>query len=132
MAVVINQSRKLLITQLKSELNYRLSVISSRMQRIAMEQADIAQQKATIQNAQIKKLQEQGVENITVSDIDNIALLTSDLDVELTLLAVKDDEMEAEMKSIETQLQALNAEEEQIDKTLDNSIKKEYGIFSNS
>ena len=130
MSYVINQSRKLLIAQMKSELNYRLMIISGRMQLIQMQTTDITKQKATIQNAQMKKLEKQGVENITLSDIQNIASMTSDLDVKLELLAIQDDNLECEMRMIETQLNALNAEEEQIDKAVESSCKKEFGIFS--
>ena len=131
MSVVLNHSRKLLITKQKSDLNFRLMIIAARMQRTAAESQRITEEKATITNREIKKLIDEGTQNITLEQVTNIANMTTDLDTELTLLSIKDDDMEAEMKMIETQLKALNAEEEQIDKTLDNSIKKEFGIFSN-
>ena len=56
--------------------------------------------------------------------------MTTELDAQLTLISLKDEEMDAEMKMIETELKALNAEEEQIDKVINNSIKKEFGIFA--
>ena len=129
MSTVLNHSRKLLITQLKSELNYRLMVIAGRMQRTAAQSQNLIQEKAQIQSAEVKKLLEEGAENLTIQNINNIAYLTTDIDTELTLLEIQDEQMEAEMKMIDTQLKALNAEEEQIDKVLDNSIKKEFGIF---
>ncbi len=131
MSVVLNQSRKLLIAQRKAELNYKLMLISSRMQRTAAESARITEEKATITNREMQKLIDEGTENITLAQVNNIANMTTELDTQLTLLSLKDDDMEAEMKMIDTQLKALNAEEDQIDKTLDNSIKKEFGIFSN-
>ena len=130
MSYVINQSRKLLITQLKSELNYRLMMISSRMQLTAMKSAELTRQKATIQNAQMEKLVANGTENITLQDVQNISAMTSDLDVQLELLSIQDENMEAEMRMIETQLNALSAEDEQLDKAIDSSVKKEFGIFS--
>ena len=130
MSYVINQSRKLLITQLKSELNYRLMMISSRMQLTAIKSAELTRQKATIQNAQMEKLVANGTENITLQDVQNISAMTSDLDVQLELLSIQDENMEAEMRMIETQLNALSAEDEQLDKAIDSSVKKEFGIFS--
>ena len=130
MSYVINQSRKLLITQLKSELNYRLMMISSRMQLTAMKSAELTRQKSEIQNAQMEKLVANGTENITLQDVQNIASMTSDLDVQLELLSIQDENMEAEMRMIETELNALSAEDEQLDKAIDSSVKKEFGIFS--
>ena len=131
MSIVINHSRKLLIAMMKEDLNYRLQIISSRMQRTAAEVQKYTEEKTRIQQAQMDKLIEQGVENITLAAVQNIGAMTSDIDTQLSLLAIKDDEMDCEMKNIETQLQTLNAEEEQIDKVIDNSAKKEFGIFSN-
>ena len=130
MSYVISQSRKLLITQLKSELNYRLMMISMRMQLTGMKSADITKQKAEIQNAQMEKLVENGAQNITLQDVQNVASMTSDLDVQLELLSIQDENMEAEMRMIETELNTLNAEDEQLDKAIDSSVKKEFGIFS--
>ena len=132
MSYVINQSRKLLITQLKSELNYRLMMISARMQLTGMKSADITKQKAEIQNAQMEKLVANGAENITLQDVQNVAAMTSDLDVQLELLSIQDENMEAEMRMIETELNTLNAEDEQLDKAIDSSVKKEFGIFSSN
>ena len=132
MSYVINQSRKLLITQLKSELNYRLMMISMRMQLTGMKSADITKQKAEIQNAQMEKLVANGAENITLQDVQNVAAMTSDLDVQLELLSIQDENMEAEMRMIETELNTLNAEDEQLDKAIDSSVKKEFGIFSSN
>ena len=132
MSYVINQSRKLLITQLKSELNYRLMMISARMQLTGMKSADITKQKAEIQNAQMEKLVANGAENITLQDVKNVASMTSDLDVQLELLSIQDENLEAEMRMIETELNTLNAEDEQLDKAIDSSVKKEFGIFSSN
>ena len=131
MSVVLNQSRKLLIAQQKSELNYRLMLISGRMQLTAAHVAELTQEKATISKNEMKKLVEEGAASLTLENVSNIANMTTDIDMELTLLEIKDSDMEAEMKMIETQLQALTSEEEEIDKTLNNSIKKEFGTFSN-
>lgn len=132
MAIVLNNARKQLISMLKADLNHRLMVISARMQRTAAQSQRLSEEKATIQNAHMQALIEQGTENIELSDIQNIQYMTADIDTELSLLAIKDDDMECEMRMIETQLQALNAEEEEIDKTMNNDIKREFGIFSNS
>ena len=130
MSVVINNARKQLITIQKSELNYRLMILASRMQRTAAESARLTEQKASIKNNQMQKLIAEGVENITLDKVQNIASMTTELDTELTLLSLKDDDMDAEMKMIQTQLTALSAEEDNIDKVIDNSIKKEFGTFS--
>ena len=130
MSYVINQSRKLLISQLKTELNYRLMMIKARMDLTQMRTQDISRQKTTIQNQELERLVEKGTENITIEDIQSIAAKTSDLDVQLDLLAIKDSNWESEMKMIESQIQSLNAEEEQIEKAIDSAVKKEFGIFS--
>lgn len=132
MSVVLNHSRKLLIALQKSELNYRLMILSNRMQRTAAQTQELVQNKADITNAQMKELIDSGVTDITINDIAKIGYATNSIDTELTLLAIKDNDMEAEMKMIDTQLQALNAEEEQIDKVIDSSAKKEFGIFAGS
>lgn len=129
MSVVLSNSRKQVITLLKADLNYRLMIIASRMQRTAAESQSITEEKNKITNRELEKLMDDGVENISVADVKNIAYMTAELDTDLTLLALKDDDMEAEMKMIETELQALNAEEEEIDKLTDKSIKNEFGIF---
>ena len=132
MAFVLSNARKQLITMMKADLNYRLMIISSRMQRTAAEQQSITEEKASITKTQMNNLiAEKGTENLTLADINNIGFLTTDLDVQLTRLAAKDDDMECEMKSIESQLQALNAEEDEIDKLNDKNIKSEFGIFAN-
>ena len=131
MSFVLSNSRKQLITMMKADLNYRLMIISARMQRTAAETQKYTQEKTTIQNAEIARLQEQGVENVSLSDVQNISNLTADIDVQLSMLAMKDDDMECEMRLIETQLQALNEEETEINKLVDNSIKQEFKIFSN-
>ena len=102
------------------------------MQRTAAEQQRITEEKASITKTQMNNLiAEKGTENLTLADINNIGFLTTDLDVQLSMLAAKDDDMECEMKSIESQLQALNAEEDEIDKLNDKNIKSEFGIFAN-
>lgn len=131
MAFVLSNARKQLITLLKADLNYRLMIISSRMQRTAAESQRITEEKANITETQMNKLiAEKGSDNLTIADINSISFLTTDLDVELKMLSAKDDDMECEMREIESQLQALNAEEDEIDKLIDKSIKSEFGIFS--
>ena len=98
MSVVINNARKQLITIQKSELNYRLMILASRMQRTAAESARLTEQKASIKNNQMQKLIAEGVENITLDKVQNIASMTTELDTELTLLSLKDDDMDAEME----------------------------------
>ena len=131
MSFVISSARKQLITLMKADLNFKLMIISSRMQRNSAEVQRLTEEKAETTKRQINNLvTEKGSENVTYADISQISFMTADIDTELALLAANDDEMECEMKMIETQLQTLNAEEEEIGKLQDNSIKKEFGIFA--
>lgn len=129
MSVVLNNARKQFITIQKSELNYRLMLISKRMQRTAADVQRLTQEKASITNEQIKNMISEGTENISLENVMEISYMTSDIDAELSLLELRDEDMDAEMKMIETELKALNAEEDELDKTLNNSIKKEFGTF---
>lgn len=132
MGFLTYQTRKILITQMKEDLNMRLMIMSARINRMTAESTELAQERARIQTSQMNSLIDQETGAITLDKYQQVINSTADLDVRIQLLDIKEEEMDSEIQSMNSQLQQLNAEEEQIDKAMDNSIKKTFGAFSNS
>lgn len=127
MSIAPNNARLLVLTSRKSDLEYRLTMMMSTTQQLAQESADVtAQKSAAIQ---------QYITSVTNSQ-DSAPVLNpgysaqvSDLDAQLAQIAVAQKKLDIEQKKIETNLNAVNTEEDQVQKTLDNSIKNEIGYF---
>lgn len=131
MGFLTYQTRKILINQMKEDLNMRLMIISARINKMTAESTELAQERARIQTSQMSSLIDQETGQITLDKYQQVLNSTADLDVRLQLLDIKEEEMDSEVQSINSQLQQLNAEEDQIDKAMDSSIKKTFGAFSN-
>ena len=131
MGFLLFQSRKLLIAQMKEDLNLRLSIMSSRINKMTQESTDLAQEKARIQTSQMNSLIDQETGEINMEKFSKVLSSTSEIDMEIKLIDLKEEEMDAEIQSINSQLQQLDAEETEIDKALDKSIKNSFGAFAN-
>ena len=130
MGFLLFQQRKLLITQMKADLNLRLSIISSRITRMTQESTELAEEKAKLQTSQLSSLIDSETGAITADKLHQIIASSADLDVRIQLNDLKEEEMDAEFKNINSQLQHLVAEEEEIDKALNTSIKNSFGALS--
>ena len=131
MGFLLFQSRKLLITQMKEDLNMRLMIMSARINKMTQESTDLARQKAAIQTSQMNSLIDQETGQINMENFSKVLSSTSEIDMEIKLCDLKEEEMDAEIQSINSQLQQLDAEEEEINKALSNSIKNTFGAFAN-
>ena len=127
----LKSSRKQLITMMKADKNLRLMIISSRRQLRANMKDELTNEKKSKITSELKKLvDELGEENVTYADVAAITNDTADIDVQLQLLAISDDNDDCEMQRINVELQALSAEEEELNKAEDKDIKNTYGIFA--
>lgn len=130
MGFLTYQTRKILITQMKEDLNMRLMIMSARINRMTAESTELAQERARIQTSQMNSLIDPETGEITLDKYQQVLNSTADIDVRIQLLDIKEEEMDSEIQSMNSQLQQLNAEEDQIDKAMDNSIKKTFGALA--
>lgn len=130
MGFLLFHTRKLLITQMKENLNMRLMIMNARINKMTEESTELAQKKAQLVTSQLGSLVDSETGEITTEKFAKILSSTTDIDMEIKLCDLKEEEMDAEVTSINSQLKQLDAEEAEIDKALDNSIKKSFGALS--
>ena len=131
MGFLLFQSRKILIAQMKEDLNLKLMIMSSRMNRMTAASTDLAREKAKIQSQQTSSLIDQETGQITLEKYASYNQKLAEIDMEIKLQDLKEEDMNSEIQQMNTQLRELEAEEEEINKALSNSIKNTFGAFAN-
>lgn len=133
MAVSVNNARLLFLTARKSDLEYKMTMMINNIQQLANQSAAVLEEKYTAVQNYVTKQTVAGTADAppTVSMNANPNYLT-DFDVQLAEIEAAQSRLDLEQKKLETQHKAVTAEEESVQKTLDNSIKEEFTRFQSN
>lgn len=125
MGLSSNQARLNSLTMRKSDLEYRLMMVSQQNQVLATKQADAVSKKAA---ALESFLNSESASDITVSFTNTQAY--AEYETAMAQLEIADNKLTQQQKAIETEYQAVTAEEEEIKKLVDSNVKKSFGYFN--
>ena len=123
--------RKILLTQLKSDLAMRMMIMSNRMTRISAQNTDLEQRKAKYQTEQITGLINEETGTVNYDKIKEAISSSTEIDAEIKLNNIKLEDMEIQVQSMNSEMEQLKAEYDEIEKAETQSIKNTYGAFSN-
>ena len=130
MGFLLFQSRKILISQLKEDLNMRLMLMNARINKMTAASTDLAREKANIQSQQLSSLIDQETGQVTTDKYANYIQRLTEIDTEIKIQDLKEEDMNSQIQQMNTQLRELEAEETEINKALTNSIKNTFGAFA--
>lgn len=125
MGLSSNQARLNTLTLRKSDLEYRLMMVSQQNQVLATKQADVVSKKAA---ALESFLNSESVSDVTVSFTNTAAY--AEYETAMAQLEIADSKLTQQQKAIETEYQAVTAEEEEIKKLVESNVKKSFGYFN--
>ncbi len=129
MAIVPNSARLLVLTARKSDLEYRITMMMNQTQRLAQENAEVLEEKYNAVQNYISSQMTTGEADVppTINMVDAVGI--EDFEVQLAQIANAQNRLDIEQKKLETNHKAVSAEEEKVQKLVDNSIKNEIGYF---
>ena len=125
MGLAANQARLNFLTLRKSDLEYRLIMLTNQTQILATEQAEAVSKKA---KALDKFNSSEAAKDINVS-FSNTAEY-AEYETAMAQLEAAQTRLDNEQKALETEHQAISAEHENVQKLVDNNIKKSFGYFN--
>jgi hypothetical protein len=123
MGLSANQARLNVLTSRKADLELRLTSLANQAQLLASKQAQAVADKATALTSYINNSADQ-----TVSFENTQAYM--EYETSMAELESADLRLTQQQKSVETQHQAVEAEEEQIQKLVETNVKKSFGYFN--
>lgn len=121
MGLTANQARLNVLTSRKSDLEYRLILISNQTQRLAAEKSAEVSAKA---NALDKFMGE----DQTISFTETAAYM--DYEKAMAEIEIAQNRLDMQQKSFETELKAVTSEEEEVNKLVESNVKKSFGYFN--
>ena len=126
MGLAANQARLNLLTARKADLEYRLTTLSNNLQEIAVKEANAIAEKS--------RAYQEFVNQIATKENDQVVRFETtqayiDYENEMAMLEVADNQLTQQQKKAETEHQAVVAEEEEIQKLVDNNIKNTFKLF---
>ena len=125
MGLSSNQARLNTLTVRKSDLEYRLMMLSQQTQILATKQAEAVTKKA----AALESFLNAETENdVTVSFTNTAAY--AEYETAMAQLEIADNKLEQQQKALETEYQAVTSEEEQVKKLVESNAKKSFGYFN--
>ena len=124
MGLSANQARLNVLTARKADLEYRLMMLTNQSQQIAAKQADAISKKA----AALNMFQSENNTDSEVSFLNTAAY--AEYETAMAELEAADLKLTQQQKAVETEHQAVAAEEEQIQKLVDTNIKNSFGYFN--
>lgn len=130
MASCSNHTRLLVLTSNKSSLEYRITLLMNRTQQLAQQNAEILNEKYTAVQATITQQMKAAESDSSVSVVpmvDEASL--AEFDAQIASIEAAQTRLDMEQKKLETQHKAVTAEQESVQKQLDNNIKIEYNHF---
>ena len=127
MGLAANQARLNVLTAQKADLEYRLMMLTSQSQKLAAEKSEEISQKANAQE-RYTQLKAENAEDTTVSFLETAAY--ADYEKAMAELEAADLKLTQQQKSVETQYQAVEAEQDEIKKLVESNIKKSFGYFN--
>ena len=135
MAVAANQARLLSLTSGKSDLEYKMMLLSSQMIVLSSQSAQLQTERSTEMNQLIAQLTSQTSGDTSVdldiSDLKN--QVGAKFDAQIAMLEKAQEQLDLQMGQYETQHQAVSEEQQNLEKTLDSNIKIDFkGVGSGS
>ena len=127
MGLAANQARLNVLTAKKADLEYRLMMLTSQSQKLASEQAEEVSKKASAQE-RYAQLKSENTEDLAVSFLETAAY--ADYEKAMAELEAADLKLTQQQKTIETQYQAIDAEQEEIEKLVESNVKDSFGYFN--
>ena len=125
MGLAANQARLNFLTLRKSDLEYRLIMLTNQVQALATEQAEVVSKKAKALE-KFNGTEEAKDVKVSFSNTPEYA----EYENAMAQLEVAQTRLDNEQKAVETEHQAISAEQEQVQKLVDNNIKKSFGYFN--
>ena len=127
MGIAASQARLNILTLVKADINYRLTMIAQRHQNLALQQAQLVSERAV----QIQEYSARLSANECQDDVIPFQYSQAETDYEKQMaeLEMASSALDQEQKSSETILQAVTAEEEEVKKLLENNTKQSFEYF---
>jgi len=121
MGVDSNQCRLLLLTARRDDLEYSMSVLTMRQQMLATNRANAVAQKAAALSTYLQTPDQPVAFEQTAA--------YAQYEQEMLRLEAADNQLDMQLKTMETEHQAITQEIEETRKTVDNNVKNTFGIF---
>ena len=128
MGLSANRARLNVLTARKADLEYRLMMLTNQSQQIAAKEADAVSKKAAALDMFNAQQQANGTVDSEVSFLNSAAYV--EYETAMAELEAADLKLTQQQKAVETEHQAVVAEEEQIQKLVDTNIKNSFGYFN--
>lgn len=125
MGLASNQARLNLLTSRKADLEYRLTSITNQVQKLAIQQSAIVSKKA----AQMEVYNQQNKNNDQAVQFEYTQAY-ADYEAQMNLISVAQTKLDNQQKMVETQHQAVNAEQEQVKKLVESNVKTSFKLFN--
>ena len=124
MGLSSNQARLNLLTSRKVDLEYRLTTITAQVQKLAMQESSLVSKKS----AQMEVYNQQNQNNDTAVQFQYTQAY-ADYEAQMNLISVAQTKLDNQQKMIETQHQAVEAEQEQVKKLVESNVKTSFKLF---
>lgn len=125
MGLSSNQARLNLLTSRKVDLEYRLTTITAQVQKLAMQESSLVSKKS----AQMEVYNQQNQNNDTAVQFQYTQAY-ADYEAQMNLISVAQTKLDNQQKMIETQHQAVEAEQEQVKKLVESNVKTSFKLFN--
>jgi len=122
MGVASNQARLFLLTSRKSDLELAMSNISMRQQLLATKQAEAVAKKTSAMTQFLNAQQDTSV------SFEQTAAY-AEYERAMTEIEIADNNLNMQLKAMETEHQAVSQELEETRKLVDNNVKNSFGTF---
>ena len=127
MGLSSNQARLNFLTLRKADLELRIMNLSTQTQELATKQASLIAEKSTALQAFTAEMANK--ENDEQVSFESTAIYI-DIENQMQMLEIADSKLTQQQELAETEYQAINAEEEEVQKLVDNNIKETFKIFN--
>jgi len=121
MGLDANQGRLLVLTARRDDLELAMSTLTMRQQLLATKRAEAVAQKSAAMTAYYQSQDQSVAFEHTAAYIE--------YETEMSQLEMADNQLDMQIKSMETEHQAVVAELEETRKLVDNNVKNTFGIF---
>ena len=122
MGLAANQARLNVLTARKSDLEYRLILISNQTQRLTAEKSSEINEKAKALNTYMEGNDQK------VSFTETVAFMN--YEKAMNELEAAQNRLDVQQKSLETELKAVSSEQEEVSKLVESNTKKSFAYFN--
>ena len=106
-------------------MEYRLTTITAQVQKLAMQESSLVSKKS----AQMEVYNQQNQNNDTAVQFQYTQAY-ADYEAQMNLISVAQTKLDNQQKMIETQHQAVEAEQEQVKKLVESNVKTSFKLFN--